>query len=172
MTSKNGNVLDFFAGSGTTAHAVLKLNKEDNGDRKFIIIEQLDEHIKVCKERIQKVLAQQDSDDSFLYCELAKCNETAKEKINNCNNLEELIKLFDVLYDKYFLNYNVKINKFKEKVIKEENFKTLSLEEQKRMFLTMLDLNQMYVCETEMSDEQFNISERDQKYTSEFYGED
>lgn len=36
-TSKNSTVLDFFAGSGTTAHAVLELNKEDNGNRKFIL---------------------------------------------------------------------------------------------------------------------------------------
>ena len=34
---KNAIVLDFFAGSGTTAQAVLELNEEDNGDRKFII---------------------------------------------------------------------------------------------------------------------------------------
>ena len=34
---KNALVLDFFAGSGTTGHAVLKLNKEDDGNRKFIL---------------------------------------------------------------------------------------------------------------------------------------
>jgi adenine-specific DNA-methyltransferase len=56
MAGKNDIVLDFFAGSGTTAHAVLELNKEDGGNRKFILVEQLDEHIAVCKERIQKVL--------------------------------------------------------------------------------------------------------------------
>lgn len=33
----HANVLDFFAGSGTTAHAVLKMNKEDGGNRKFIL---------------------------------------------------------------------------------------------------------------------------------------
>lgn len=37
ISSKNALVLDFFAGSGTTAHAVLELNKEDNGNRKFIL---------------------------------------------------------------------------------------------------------------------------------------
>ena len=36
----NDIVLDFFAGSGTTAHAVLELNKEDNGNRKFICIQE------------------------------------------------------------------------------------------------------------------------------------
>ncbi len=38
-TSKNDIILDFFAGSGTTAHAVLELNKEDNGNRKFILVQ-------------------------------------------------------------------------------------------------------------------------------------
>jgi adenine-specific DNA-methyltransferase len=41
LSLKNSNniVLDFFAGSGTTAHAVMKLNKEDGGKRKYILIE-------------------------------------------------------------------------------------------------------------------------------------
>ncbi len=38
-TCKNDTVLDFFAGSATTAHAVMELNKEDGGDRKFIMVQ-------------------------------------------------------------------------------------------------------------------------------------
>jgi adenine-specific DNA-methyltransferase len=38
-TTDENLVLDFFAGSGTTAHAVLKLNQEDNGKRKFILVQ-------------------------------------------------------------------------------------------------------------------------------------
>ncbi len=38
-TNSNDIVLDFFAGSGTTAQAVLELNKEDNGNRKFILVQ-------------------------------------------------------------------------------------------------------------------------------------
>jgi adenine specific DNA methylase Mod len=37
-TNKNSIVLDFFAGSGTTGHAVMDLNIEDGGNRKFILI--------------------------------------------------------------------------------------------------------------------------------------
>jgi len=37
MGKKKGIILDFFAGSGTTGHAVLKLNKEDGGERQFIL---------------------------------------------------------------------------------------------------------------------------------------
>lgn len=38
-TSKDSVVLDFFAGSGTTAHAVMQLNKEDGGNRKYICVQ-------------------------------------------------------------------------------------------------------------------------------------
>ena len=36
-SNKNDLILDFFAGSGTTGHAVMKLNAEDGGNRKFIL---------------------------------------------------------------------------------------------------------------------------------------
>ena len=38
-TKENSIILDFFSGSATTAHAVMKLNSEDNGDRKFIMVQ-------------------------------------------------------------------------------------------------------------------------------------
>jgi adenine-specific DNA-methyltransferase len=43
------------------------------------------------------------------------------------------------------------------------------LDEQKKMFLTMLDLNQMYVQKSEMADKRFGISEKDQDLTTNFY---
>ncbi len=47
VTARNSNdiILDFFAGSGTTAHAVMELNAEDKGNREFILV-QIDEEIK------------------------------------------------------------------------------------------------------------------------------
>ncbi|MGL2532833.1 site-specific DNA-methyltransferase [Helicobacter pylori] len=44
-TNENDIILDFFAGSGTTAHAVMELNAEDKGNREFILV-QIDEEIK------------------------------------------------------------------------------------------------------------------------------
>ncbi|MFP6216313.1 site-specific DNA-methyltransferase [Helicobacter pylori] len=44
-TNSNDIILDFFAGSGTTAHAVMELNAEDKGNREFILV-QIDEEIK------------------------------------------------------------------------------------------------------------------------------
>ena len=50
-----GIVLDSFAGSGTTAHAVLALNKEDGGNRKFILVECEDYADSITAERIRRV---------------------------------------------------------------------------------------------------------------------
>jgi adenine-specific DNA-methyltransferase len=52
---KNSIILDSFAGSGTTAHAVLNLNKEDGGNRKFILIEMEDYANDITAERVKRV---------------------------------------------------------------------------------------------------------------------
>ncbi|MDD9855450.1 MAG: site-specific DNA-methyltransferase [Gammaproteobacteria bacterium] len=49
-------ILDSFAGSGTTAHAVLELNKEDGGDRKFILVECEDYADTVTAKRVRRVI--------------------------------------------------------------------------------------------------------------------
>lgn len=75
-------ILDSFAGSGTTAQAVLALNKEDGGDRKFILVECEDYAHSVTAERIRRVIRgvpdardeslQEGLGGSFLYCTLGE----------------------------------------------------------------------------------------------------
>jgi len=57
-TNKDSIVLDFMAGSGTTGHAVLELNKEDDGNRQFILCTNNENNIctDVCYPRIKKVI--------------------------------------------------------------------------------------------------------------------
>ncbi|MDO4921454.1 MAG: site-specific DNA-methyltransferase [Phascolarctobacterium sp.] len=55
-TDKNSIVLDSFAGSGTTAHAVLNMNKRDGGRRKFICIEMMDYADSITAERVKRVI--------------------------------------------------------------------------------------------------------------------
>ena len=64
--------VDFFAGSGTTAHAVLDLNKQDGGNRKFILV-QLPEPTgrtdfptiaDICKERVRRVIKKLNEEDA------------------------------------------------------------------------------------------------------------
>lgn len=172
-TNTGDIVLDYHLGSGTTCAVAHKMN------RQYIGIEQLDYGENDSVARLKNVIKGDTSGISkavnwqgggkFIYCELAKWNEQAKEEIKNAKDLSALVKLFDTLYEKYFLNYNVKIKDFKEKIIKEENFKKLTLAQQKKMFLTMLDLNQMYVQESEMADKKYGISTEDQKLTKAFY---
>tara|TARA_B110000196_G_C20505508_1_gene368757 strand:+ start:140 stop:406 length:267 start_codon:yes stop_codon:yes gene_type:complete len=69
----------------------------------------------------------------------------------------------------FVLQYNHKIKEFREKVIKEEEFKNLSLDEQKKMFIAMLDNNQMYANKTEMADKKFEISKISKNFTNLFY---
>ena len=57
-SNKNAIILDFFAGSGTTGHAVLELNKEDGGSRKFILCTNNENRIceEVCYPRLKSVI--------------------------------------------------------------------------------------------------------------------
>ena len=55
-TNENDIILDSFAGSGTTAHAVLELNKDDGGNRKFILVEQEDYANAITAERVRRVI--------------------------------------------------------------------------------------------------------------------
>lgn len=55
-TNKDSIILDSFAGSGTTAHAVLNLNKEDGGNRKFILVEMEDYADTITAERVKRVI--------------------------------------------------------------------------------------------------------------------
>ena len=56
VLSSDSLVLDSFAGSGTTGHAVLNLNKQDNGQRKFILVESEDYSERLTAERMRRVI--------------------------------------------------------------------------------------------------------------------
>lgn len=57
LCDSNSIILDSFAGSGTTAHAVLNLNKKDGGNRKFILVEMEDYADTITAERVRKVMS-------------------------------------------------------------------------------------------------------------------
>jgi adenine-specific DNA-methyltransferase len=56
INSKDAIILDSFAGSGTTAHAVLNLNKQDGGNRKFILVELGDYADTITAERVRRAI--------------------------------------------------------------------------------------------------------------------
>ena len=55
-SDSNSIILDSFAGSGTTAHAVLNMNKADGGHRKFILVEMMDYAETITAERVKRVI--------------------------------------------------------------------------------------------------------------------
>ena len=91
---KNALILDSFAGSGTTAHAVLNMNKADGGNRKFILIEMMDYADSITAERVKRVIQGYGKDKkvvpgtggSFSYYELGK-------PLMNGDNLNEEVGL-------------------------------------------------------------------------------
>lgn len=85
--NENSIVLDSFAGSGTTAHAVLAANKKDGGNRKFILVECEDYADKLTAERVRRVIKGYEFDGT-------QREELLREKLN-FTNLKKSDKLLD-----------------------------------------------------------------------------
>lgn len=97
-SDKSSIILDSFAGSGTTAHAVLNLNKQDGGNRKFILVEMEDYAETITAERVRRVIngygegknAVEGTGGSFAYYELGP--ELLKDGFINENVPEQTIR--------------------------------------------------------------------------------
>ena len=96
---KNSTILDFFSGSGTTGHAVMKLNAEDGGNRKFILCTNNENNIcrDVTYERIKRVIEKENYKASLKYMKVDFVPitdkfyyEYADELLKNVKELVEL----------------------------------------------------------------------------------
>lgn len=164
---KNAIILDFFAGSGTTAQAVFELNEKDGGNRKFILCEQLDYAETITVKRVKSLLEKEKLNDSFLFIELKKYNEEFIDRIQNSKTPKELLVIWEDMKDKSFLNYQVDIKKHEEAI---EEFKALSLDKQKKALIELLDKNMLYVPLSDIEDEDFSVSLEDKALNKQFYG--
>jgi len=114
----NDIVIDFFAGSGTTAHAVINLNREDCGSRKYILVEMGEYFDTVTKPRIQKVIYSMDTDNqkgwkdgkpvsrkgsshAFKYLRLESYEDTLNSIVLNGGNYD----LLGAAREDYILSY-------------------------------------------------------------------
>ena len=168
MTGNDDIILDFFAGSGTTAHAVLELNEKDRGSRQFILVEQMDYVESVTVPRVEKVIEKQDSGD-FIYCELMQYNQAYIDKIQAAQSSEELIELWWNIAENSFLNWYVNAE-FPEKAV--NDFTAIDdLEVQKRCLIELLNKNQLYVNLSEIEDMDFAVSVEDKTLNKVFYGD-
>ena len=162
---KNAIILDFFGGSGTTAHAVLELNKQDRGNRKFVICEQMDYIETVTKKRIRKV-CENDNKGSFVYCELVKFNQGFIDKIQKAKNTSELWKIWEQMKKMAFLSYQLESKNIDNT---KSDFTELSFENQQKFLISLLDKNILYVPYCDMEDKSYEISEEVKKLNGRFY---
>ncbi|MGY6172236.1 site-specific DNA-methyltransferase [Candidatus Mycoplasma pogonae] len=92
MKNKNATVLDFFAGSGTTGHAVLELNREDGGSRNFILVTNNENNIglDVTYERLYRIIEGKSTNgETFVWLKNNQPYSTAKLRVFD-------IKHFDI----------------------------------------------------------------------------
>ena len=114
-TNKNATILDYFAGSGTTGHAVMQLNKEDGGNRKYILCTNNENNI--CEEVTYKRLKniQKELPHNLKYYKtdfIPKFSDT-EESISDkmMKNIKELIEL----------EYSIEIDEKKYIIINDED---------------------------------------------------
>jgi len=169
-TQKGDIVLDYHLGSGTCSAVAHKLN------RQFIGIEQLDYGDNDSVVRLKNVIGGDTTGISktidwkgggeFVYLELKKYNQTFVEQIESAKDTKAVLKIWEEMKVKSFLNYNVDLQKQEAHI---EDFKALNLEEQKQHLVELLDKNQLYVNLSSLNDKDFAVSAEEKKVTQDFY---
>lgn len=164
--NKQAIILDFFGGSGTSAEAVSMINNVDNGNRKFIIIEQMDYIESITRERIVNSTVN-GKESTLVYCELLENVSTLIEKIQAASE-ETISEIKNEIYsDERIVPYITRAELEKA----DEEFNSLELEEKKKALINLVDKNKLYVNYSDMDDESYAISESDKAFTKSFYAE-
>ncbi len=166
-TEPNDIILDFFGGSGTTAQAVMAQNAEDGGNRKFILVEQMDYVNTVTFKRLENAIKKYYNDTSFIYFELKKYNQEFIDAIMEANSIKELEDLYVDMRNNAFLKFWFDRAEFE----KDENFRKLDLEARKQALTDILDENQLYLNYADMDDTRHTVSTDEKALTNKFYGE-
>lgn len=113
INNKYSLILDYFAGSGTTGHAVINLNREDEGKRKYILVEMGDYFDAVLKSRIAKVVYSKawkegkpvSRDTGISHCFKYLRLESYEDALNNIEFRERDFRLPSGVQEEYLLSY-------------------------------------------------------------------
>lgn len=173
MSTDEGDlVLDFHLGTGTSAATAHKMN------RRYIGVEQLDSQIEIIMKRLKKVIdgdaagvskqTEWQGGGSFVYCELAELNQKYVDQLQDAKDESTLRAIWRDIKKTGFVSCYVNPADIDENA---SDFKELSFEDKKRLFLELLDLNQLYVNYCDIDDETFGISDADKAFTKSFYGD-
>ena len=169
-TNAGDTVMDFHLGSGTTAAVAHKMG------RRYIGIEQLDYGNNDSVKRLENVIKGEKSGiskayewqggGSFVYCELAKANQTFVDTITQASTTEELSAIWQDMKDRAFISYKIDVNQID---VTKTDFAELSLDDQKRFLIATLDQNMLYIPLSEMDDATFGVSEADKALNKQFF---
>ena len=162
-TKENDIVLDFFAGSGTTAEAVISINATTKSTRKFILVEQMDYIETVTAKRAQIALKNHHLTDGFNFCNLMDFNETIIQEIFKASSKKELLQIYNQLQSNQHIDYSI------ESFPKEEKLKALEITAIKKVLVAILDKNNLYVSLHEMEDADYKIDTESKLMTRKFY---
>ena len=165
---KDAIVLDFFGGSGTTGHAVMELNKQDEGHRRFILVEQMDYVETDTLVRNLNVLKQIAPESTIAFFQLAKLNQTIVEEIEAATDDAVLSDIYGRMVKSGFISYKVNPADIDAAA---DDYAALSLDDKKRFLMEILDKNLLYVNYCDIDDEEFGISDKDKAFTRSFYRE-
>jgi adenine-specific DNA-methyltransferase len=161
--SKSGIIMDFFAGSGTLGHAVLRLNKEDGGNRNFILLEQMDYVKELTVERISRAIKKYGYAPEFTYCELL--TDPMKDKIKKVKKTDELLKLVEAHFHEGYFQYVDS----KEALLAELN-KVSKIEEIKKLLLEQyFDHNREYISYSDIKT--VKLDKESLEFNKKFYGD-
>ena len=166
VDNKNAIVLDFFAGSGTTAHATLDLNKEDGGNRLFVLIEQMDYIETLTVERMKRATKHFKFNSGFVYLELLELNQMFISRIKKANGKAQLIDIWKEMLEKAFLGYRASDSK----LLETKTIEKLSETDLKKFLLDAIDNNMLYVPVTEIEDTDYGVDSVTLEYNKQFFG--
>ena len=168
-TKENDIVLDLFIGTGTTCAVAHIMG------RQYIGVEQLDNGENSGVVRLKNVIDEDKKGISqnidwkggsyFVYMELMKLNKAFVEKISDARTIKGFLEIWENMKHNGFLSYRYDPILFDENM---EEFKTISLDEQKKLLLGMLNYNDLYVNYSEIDDTIYNVSEEDKNLTKNF----
>lgn len=165
-TDEDSIIVDFFGGSGTTAQAVLDLNKKTCGNRKFIIVEQMN-YIKSATIPRIKAIIDKNEQGSFVYCELKELNHKFIDEIQVADD-KKLKAFYSTITNSEFISYKAEINKLRDN---EQEFEQLSTDDKKKFLIEVLDKNMLYVNYCDIDDSDFDVTEDEKAFTKSFYGD-
>jgi adenine-specific DNA-methyltransferase len=162
-TGQDDLILDFFAGSGTTGEAVIKLNAETGSRRRFILVEQMNYIEAITLQRMQKALAYYENEETITYAELKEAVPQLLQRIQEASNHEMLFSLYEQIQATFLLDYAVQSFSLEE-------LEELSLEEAKHLLLELIDQNNWYVPFSEVRNGDFECTESEVSFSAAFYG--